>query len=316
MYYPYLRGKQFELLMLREMAPKIAQWGFTPVIEPVKKNFPVLKRALDELCNNNCNFVLIANPFVGDMSHDSSTLIDEIINNHLADYENFSIGIHLSSENTLDQANHLLNQFDRQVSIIHNGFSEGKKLSELIAEKNSDIQEHIFIEKQNSRLYRNHFAQSKRVLMEDGFISRKNREYPENELFSELYLTYKTDLGCQGFGDFLMVGSDFNEGGGPAYAIAIHLTYVDPDADNAIAIKHYVSDEVDTPKNPGGKYLQALKKLYNDVTAPGSLIFRSDAVEEYLQFYENNHFPGLGYTKKLSMQHHLELMAHVLIDEA
>jgi hypothetical protein len=135
-------------------------------------------------------------------------------------------------------------------------------------------------------------------------------------LFSELYLTYKTDLGCQGFGDFLMVGSDFNEGGGPAYAIAIHLTYVDPDADSGVARKHYVSDEVDTPKNPGGKYLQALKKLYNDVTAPGSLIFRSDAVEEYLQFYENNHFPGLGYTKKLSMQHHLELMAHVLIDEA
>jgi hypothetical protein len=315
MYYPYVRGKQFELLMLREMAPQIAEWRFTPVIEPVKKNFPVFKRALDELCDNNCNFVLVANPFVGDMRHDSSSLIDEIIDNHLAEYENFSIGIHLSSENTLDHANQLLDRFNRPVSIIHNGFSEGKKLSELIVEKGSDIQEHIFIEKQNSRLYRNHFAQSKRVLVEDGFINRKNREYPESELFSELYLTYE-DLGCQGFGDFLMVGSEFNDGGGPAYAIAIHLTYVDPDADDAIAIKHYVSDEVDTPKNPGGKYLQALKKLYNDVTAHGSLIFRSNAVNEYLQFYEDRHFPGLGYTKKLSMQHHLELMAHVLIDEA
>ncbi|OAJ69663.1 hypothetical protein A7976_13605 [Methylobacillus sp. MM3] len=316
MYYPYVRGKQFELLMLREMAPKIAEWGFTPVIEPVKKNFSVLKRALDELCENNCNFVLIANPYVGEFQkNDASSLVQQIIEGHIGDYANFSVGIHLSSENTFDQASQILDQFDRPISIIHNGFSEGQKLSELIAEKSLKIQEHIFIEKQNSRLYRKHFGSHKRVLIEDGFINRKNREHPASEPFSELYLTYD-ELGCQGFGDFLMVGSEFSEGGGPAYAIAIHLTYVDPEADNSIAIKHYVSKDVDTPKNPGGKCLQALQKLYDDVTSDDSLVYKSNAVNEYLQFYEEQHFPGLGYMKKLSMQHHLELMAHVLNKEA
>ena len=42
-YYPFIRGKQFELLMLREMAPSIAQWGFVPIIEPVKREFTGLE---------------------------------------------------------------------------------------------------------------------------------------------------------------------------------------------------------------------------------------------------------------------------------
>jgi hypothetical protein len=29
-----------------------------------------------------------------------------------------------------------------------------------------------------------------------------------------------------GFGDFLIVGDDYSESGGPAYAIAIHLTFI------------------------------------------------------------------------------------------
>ena len=66
MYYPFIRGKQFELVMLREMAPRIAEWSFVPIIEPVKGNFPALKRAIDKLIENECRFILIANPSVGE----------------------------------------------------------------------------------------------------------------------------------------------------------------------------------------------------------------------------------------------------------
>ena len=62
MYYPYLRGKQFELVMIREQAANIAKWGFVPIIEPVRENFPALKRALTALVDNNCQFILIVNP--------------------------------------------------------------------------------------------------------------------------------------------------------------------------------------------------------------------------------------------------------------
>ena len=314
MYYPFIRGKQFELVMLREMAPKIAKWDFIPIIEPVKGNFPALKRALDRLIENKCRFILIANPSVGELKEDNCSLVDEILDEHLAEYKNFAVGLHLTAEDSLDIARDFFQHHTNAITLIHNGFSDAKGLVTLINEYQSKISEHVFVIPHSTSLYRKHFKGNNRVLIEDGFISRNNKDYPPSEPFSELYLTY-LDLSCEGFGDFLMVGSDYKEGGGPAYAIAIHLTYADPKADDAIAIKHYKSDQIDTPKDPAGKFFEALSKLVIDVTASGSPIFHSNAVKEYLQLFEKQHFPGLGYVKKLSMQHHIELMAHLLSKE-
>jgi hypothetical protein len=205
-----------------------------------------------------------------------------------------------------------LAEHNKRIALIHNGFSDGKWLAELIKETKPTITEHIFIE--GKRLYRRHFPKVKgvkRVLIQDGFKIYNNRDYPNEEQFSELYLTYN-EMNCDGFGDFLIVGNEYRDGGGPAYAIAIHLTYTDPKADDAIAIKHYISDQVDTPKDPAGKFLEALRKLVNDVEKHRSPILKTTAVKEYLQLYNDKHFPGLGYVKKLSMQHHIELMAHLL----
>lgn len=315
MYYPFIRGKQFELVMLREMAPKIAEWGFVPIIEPVKGNFPALKRALDQLIENECRFILIANPRVGELKNDSSTLVDEIVADHLSEYEQYAVGLLLTAEDSLKVAKDFFKTHDLPIAVIHNGFSDGKGLVELIGEKEPEVSEHVFVMPHSTSLYRKRFQGSTRILVEDGFISRNNREHPASEPFSELYLTY-SDLGGDGFGDFLIVGGDYKEGGGPAYAIAIHLTYADPKADEALSIKHYVSDQVDSPKDPAGKFFEALSKLVKDVNKSGSPIYKSLAVKEYLELYKNQHFPGLGYVKKLSMQHHIELMAHLLGKEA
>jgi hypothetical protein len=315
MYYPFIRGKQFELVMLREMAPRIAEWGFVPIIEPVKGNFPALKRALEKLIENECRFILVANPSVGELKEDSSSLWDEIFYGPLQNYEKYSAGLSLTANDSLETASDFFEAHDVPIAVIHGGFFDGKGLAALINEKHPNITEHVFVGPHSSTLYRKHFKGVTRVLVEDGFVSRNNREYPPSEPFSELYLTY-TDMGCDAFGDYLIVGSDYRDGGGPAYAIAIHLTYSDPDADNAIAIKHYVSEQVDTPKDPAGKFLEALTKLAEDVQDPTSIILKTTAVEEYLELYADQHFPGLGYVKKLSMQHHIELMAHLLFEGA
>jgi len=313
MYYPFIRGKQFELVMLREMAPKISKWGFVPIIEPVKGNFPALKRALDKLIKNECRFILIANPSVGDLKKDSSSLWEEIFGGPLQDYEDYSAGLSLTANDSLATASNFFNNHDVPIAVIHDGFSDGRGLVTVIGQFNPKITDHVFVGQQSSTLYRKHFKSKgvTRVLVVDGFKIRNNKDYPSSEPFSELYLTY-SDMGCDAFGDFLMVGSDYREGGGPAYAIAIHLTYVDPEADDSIAIKHYVSDQIDTPKDPAGKFLEALTKLAKDVRAHDSPIFHTRAIHEYLQLFKDKHFPGLGYVKKLSMQHHIELMAHIL----
>jgi len=317
MYYPFFRGKQFELLLLKEIAEKIAEWNFVPIIEPVKSNFSALLRALEALIEHDCHFILICNPQVGELEKDNSALWSDVFKNELlSEYTNFAVGLNLTASDRLATAENFFNDHSVPTAIIHWGFSEGKVLSELIRVETPNITEHIFVEHKNSTtLYRKHFTGTKRVIVKDGFNVQKNIDYPPAEPFSELYLIYE-DLSCDGFGDFLIVGSDYQEGGGPAYAIAIHLTYIDSAADNAIAIKHYVSDRGDTPKDPAGKYLEALEKLDRDVRERNSLILQTDAVKEYLHFFHAQHFPGLGYTKKLSMQHHLELMAHLLTKEA
>jgi len=112
-----------------------------------------------------------------------------------------------------------------------------------------------------------------------------------------------------GFGDFLTVGDDYSEGGGPAYAIAIHLTFIDPSKDDAMYIYHFKSKRMDTPTDPAGKFAEALDSMIKKLDEPGSPVLNSEAVQEFRSLNEKGHFPGLGYIKKLSMQHHIETMA-------
>jgi len=66
MYHPYLRGKQFELITIREMAPLMKQAGFRPIIEPVKESLSGLGRALDSVVQAKGRAILIVNPHHGD----------------------------------------------------------------------------------------------------------------------------------------------------------------------------------------------------------------------------------------------------------
>ena len=51
MYFPYFRGKQFELIAIRDTATLLADSGFIPIIEPVKEALKGLGRALDVVCD-------------------------------------------------------------------------------------------------------------------------------------------------------------------------------------------------------------------------------------------------------------------------
>ena len=67
MYFPFLRGKQFELIALREIAKTITGSNtINPIIEPVKKKTSTYQKTLETLCQGNINFTVIINPSVGD----------------------------------------------------------------------------------------------------------------------------------------------------------------------------------------------------------------------------------------------------------
>lgn len=200
-----------------------------------------------------------------------------------------------------------LDNTNRSIAFIHNGYPKAKELG-LLVNQFDNVKKHIFLDDQI--LYRRQFSKDgvKKVLVKDGFQKNRNKDYSEVEIFSELHLTY-SELGMDGFGDFLIVGDEYSESGGPAYAVAIHLTYLNED--EVMYIRHFVSDRNDTPTDPAGKFAEALSKLVVRVEQD-ELIYKSEAYKQYKDFHDRGHFPGLGYVKKLSMQHHIETLAKFL----
>jgi hypothetical protein len=91
--------------------------------------------------------------------------------------------------------------------------------------------------------------------------------------------------------------------------VAIHLTFIDSEQDDAMQIYHFVSDSQDTPKDPAGKFAEALAKMIQKIDMPGSKVLQTAAVAEFRTLHKQGHFPGLGYVKKLSMNHHIETLA-------
>ncbi|WP_415061284.1 sce7725 family protein [Bdellovibrio sp.] len=312
MYFPYFRGKQYELITLREMAADLAGNSIVPILEPVRENHAGLQRCISELRKADVPFVLIINPKHGDFKNDNRVLVDDIVNGELKGYENFQVGYLIHSDSELSDIISALIPFsDRKLALVHYGYPDGAVLANELNTKKVTLESNIFIAGHCGTLYRRHFKGSAKssVLIKDGFKKEKNADYPQDEEFSELHLTYE-DKGVNAFGDFLTVGDDYSESGGPAYAVALHLTYFRKD--EVINIKHFVSDRTDSPVDPAGKFLEALQKLVYEVESPGSLVLETSSVREFKQLYSDGHFPGLGYVKKLSMKHHLELMLSFL----
>ena len=307
MYFPYFRGKQYELLVIRENATTICKSGFVPVIEPVKEPLSGLKRAFAALRSANASAILIVNPHHGHYSSDPEA-IGKLYREELQEHDSFSAGIALTERETLPEAEALLEQYEsHHVALVHAGFSHAKKLAErLVNFKN--VSRHIFVEKHCGKLYQRHFLRQERFLLRDGFIRRRNRDYPAEESFSDLHVVYGEEE-MNGFGDFLIVGDDYSEEGGPAFAVAIHLTFIDPHRDGEMRIFHFVSERQDTPTDPAGKFAEALQKLVAESQRSRTNLSRTSAVEKFLELHMRGHYPGLGFIKKLAMQHHVETMA-------
>ena len=312
MYYPYFRGKQFELIAIRETAALMAAVGFVPIIEPVKEALRGLEKTLKAVCDVSGRAIVIVNPYHGDHQEDGASITDLLRAGYHGNNA-ISAGILLQANISLEAAIDTFEAHKTQnPTFIHAGFNAQKGLADYLG-NNLPKSHHVFIEDHANTLYRKHFEGSTRILLRDGFKRRKNSEYAKIpfEEFSELHLTY-SDLNMNAFGDFLIVGDSYSEGGGPAYAVAIHLTFIDPEQDDVMFTYHFVSTTNDTPTDPAGKFGQALNELILKLDSGNSKLFISDAIKEFRELHSKGHFPGLGYVKKLSMKHHIETLANYL----
>jgi len=311
MYHPYFRGKQYELITIRELAPLLAAAKFRPIIEPVKESLGGLQKTLESVASAGGRAIVIVNPYHGDLS-DSGEPLTKLLKGQFLTLPGISAGILLKNDSTTAEVIECHDAHSAHAPVfIHAGFSEVKALTAKLGAPSQDHC-HVFLERYCGKLYQKHFKGFHRVLLRDGFERKRNRDYDLLEPFSDLHATF-ADEGMDGFGDFLIVGDDYSETGGPAYAIAIHLTFIDAEHDDAMFIYHFKSERQDTPKDPAGKFGEALEEMMETLNAPGSKVLETKAVKEFRELYKQGHFPGLGYVKKLSMNHHIETLADYFI---
>ena len=314
MYYPYLRGKQFELLALREFSREFENnHTIVPIIEPVKKQVNGLNAAALSMIENGMKFAVILNPSDGDYRHtgiDNDILMS--ITAFTDDRDNW-IPAYIYKHNgktLLDHAKQ--NNLSNLMIIFPSGADvNDEELMEFLSK--DEVAFVVSGNLSNNRSARGRLLRLGKALisLEDRFNERpRNADYANevDEIFSEDFAYYQDDK-LAGFADYTPMAKDFIEGGMLPYAIAIHLTY--QKSDDQIFVHHFVSDNNFDQSNIRGKFHEAAVKIAPFFNNNG--LFHTSAVDELIRRADSDDgYPGLGYIKKLSVKNHLELITHIL----
>lgn len=312
MYFPYLRGKQFELLALREFANKNASnRKIIPIIEPVKNSFNSLKTAIEVMLKQGLKFALVLNPNDGDFKRSkiSYNVLQEIP--LLLEAENLSKWIPAFLYNN-DGHNITTTVGDNSLTdvmvIFKNGIDSSKDT--LFDFLRSPIVKYIVNGDANNRAAARRLNNLHRSIIR---LDNCFKELPRNvdyleideESFSEEHIYYSNE-GFEGFSDYTTLPKDFIDGGMLPYAIAIHLTY--KREQNEIYIKHFVSDTNYDQSNVQKKFFEAASKVKSYFSNKE----RTSAIDELIKLVDDQKYPGLGVIKKLSIRNHIELINSLL----
>jgi hypothetical protein len=308
MYLPYLRGKQYELLALRELCIlPLDSNKISPIVEPLKKDLKSIETALISLNRIGLAMQLIVNPEHGDLKGNGTTVLDFIDKANDMGLTNIVPTYLISSErdfaffqSTASTRNYLASGY----SLVHlNQISSVVALKTLV---NSTAIKFNVIHVNHQMSLKRGFTSGGLALLSDPFIKQKrNSDYlqVQSEFFSNDYM-YFAGEGFHAFADYLTIGANYVEGGMLPYAVAIHLTYKDKSS-GEIWIKHFTSTTNDDNSDTPGKFGEALDKLIVFIDTEG---LHSIACEQFRDYHSRGAFPGLGVVKKLSIMHHIELI--------
>lgn len=300
MYFPYLRGRQFELIALRELVQKkLIGKNIFPIIEPVKLSSTLIK-TLVEFAQNAKKVSVILNPCVGNLDNKKLTNNDEKVCQNL---QTLLINPTIKASYHLKKTLKDLNIDFSEIILIANDKESSPYYNDIY---NTEI-EPIYTLMQDERDFRRNIRTKNKVILSDNFNKQaKNADYNGDEFFTSDHLYYKDD-GYVGFADYSVVGDDYSESGFAPYAVAIHIVYFDKD--KSMRVHHFVSDSNEDYSDTTGKFHEALDKLieWNE-----TMKLDTYAMKEFQRLFAMRAYPGLGTVKKLAIMHHIELVSKFL----
>lgn len=319
MYFPYLRGRQNELLCLRELleAEKLGE-KIVPIIEPVRFN-STLFTTLTKFIDMHRNIIIVVNPKVGSFNKEYIDMKRKI-------EEEKDKGKKKKLQNTLNKYIELLKDSHLQKAYI----VDNKIITEIM-NGNKSAKDLVLInfQKGNYRYYEEYGktlsarltlipkdedfkdeVDGKAVVLEDGYVkAKRNVDYIKapDDFFSRNHIVYKK-RGYIGFSDYSMVGNEFEESGFAPLAIAIHVMYFGNK--DELRVHHFVSESNESISDPARKFEEAMNNLLN--WEHFGIIPKTKGLNSLVECYNMGKFPGLGVTKKYSLMHHIEMMGEYL----
>ncbi|WP_086350580.1 sce7725 family protein [Candidatus Enterococcus clewellii] len=284
MYYPYFRGKQYDLFALTALLENdLLSSAVQPIIEPVK-NSNALKKFISLSQQKKQPFYLIQNPQSGDfLTADGLQQLKELP---------------LTKAMIIEQPIETLTESPEMFIVGHSSVPalesdwQGNQVKVLVPEE--------------FRLLRK--IEGAKILSQDVFTRLpKSRFYQEcpDELFSTAHLTFqKRDF--VGFSDFSIDSRIYYEHSYPSKFLSLHLVYFE---ETNLRIHHFLSSE-EAPSQKE-KFFELMTEIMvwekqlcgNQVTLGIQLLLEAAAKDK---------FPGMGVMRKAAVMHHMELMSRYL----
>lgn len=312
MYLPIFRGRQYELLALEEevqqnlfCSTSEGSQRIIPIVEPVNLTTRLTK-TIESFINQNSQIGIIFNPKreLASFGQDELfTFISAIENFH--DYVIPILYMDSSCNETYSSLTNLNYSKEDCIALC----LEQPQIS-ILQEFSGNIPGSFrFILVGESREFTRSISRDfgPKIICVDRFKKQaRNSDYADNidEFFSSDHRYYEDD-GFHGYSDYSIIGNDFTTSGFAPRAVAIHIVYINDDAQNDLYVHHFVSDSNSDITNPAGKFQEALEKLigWNKFN-----ILHTCAAQCFENLYDEGRYPGLGTIKKLSIQQHLEIV--------
>lgn len=294
-YFPIIRGRQYDLLALKEcLEKKVLSDKVIPIIEPVKAS-PTLFSTLESFEKHGHKVGFIQNPRVGYYMEDYGDSESAFVKgNAILGYDQIMQAFYADEYPCQDA-----------VKRICISTSVDDKIH---AEEMNHLDNIIFNLVPDSSEFRRSKLPGKVILTDDFRKKDRNSDYAENvdEFFSSNHVYCESEGYC-GFADYSIIGADYQESGFAPVAVAIHVVYFDEEQN--LRVHHFVSDTNTDISNTGEKYVEALGKLADfDKVLENMTVGLSALLDDY----RDERFHGLGVVKKYSLMHHIELMSRYL----
>lgn len=305
MYFPYLRGRQYELSALRELllSNRLSE-KIIPIVEPEKITLALLK-TIEAFCEKKHKMAIIYNPQRKDF---------------LAELEESNDRISVGLKENLDNGNNFIQAYVMNEDISHVISQNPNKSNFMIINDDRDSLDFYldayddesenpkYVLIPNERSYKRVLRNVNKIILEDKFNKKiRNADYADkvDEFFSDTHLYY-ADEGYFGFSDYSIIGKDLSLSGFAPRAVVIHIVYFDKK--NELRIRHFVSDSNDGIENPAKKFYEAAKKM--KIWCDEYQIVKTSGLSGFYECMENGRYPGLGMVKKFSIMHHMELIGN------